>query len=280
MAADETVYSSAPLLSSPRRFVADARADMRVVPAAAWRMWLRGLQARHRQTWLGYVWAVAPAVALALTWVYLDHVHVVRFGDVGIPYLAYVLSGVLLWQTFTDALRAPIDELRGARAILTKARLPHESWIAAGVIDVVFNMLLRLAIVAVVLVAVGTPLRATLLLVPVGLLGLLVLGLAVGLALAPLGLLYDDVGEALTLVTGFWFFLTPVVYPWPLQVGAAGLIEANPATPVLVTARSWLTGAGGARPAAFAAVVATAAVVLLAAWVVYRLARPHLVARL
>jgi ABC-type polysaccharide/polyol phosphate export permease len=58
------------------------------------------------------------------------------------------------------------------------------------------------------------------------------------------------------------------------------LIAANPVTPVLVTARAWLTGGDGADPAAFATVVAVAVLLLVAAWVVYRLARPHLVARL
>jgi lipopolysaccharide transport system permease protein len=280
MAADETVYSAERLLSSPRRFAADARADLRVVPGAAWLMWLRGLQARHRQSRLGYGWAVAPALAVALTWVYLDDVRIVRFGDVGIPYLAYVLAGVLLWQTFSDALHAPLRRLQGAREIVTKARLPHETWVLAGALDVVFDLLLRLAVLVVVLVAVGAPVDAALALAPLGLVALLVLGLAIGLAIAPVGLLYEDVGRALTLVTGFWFFLTPVVYPWPSDLPGTALVEANPVTPVLVTTRAWLTGAPGAEPLQLAAVAAAGVLLLLAAWVVYRLSRPHLVARL
>jgi len=276
----ETVYSAEPALRSPRRFASAARADLRVVPASAWRIWWRSLQARHRQSRLGYAWLPVPALALALTWVYLDHVRVVRFGDPGIPYLAYVLTGVLLWQVFADALQAPLRQLTGARHLLTKARLPHETWIAAGTLDVVFNLLVRLAVVAVVLVASGTSLRAAILLAPLGMLALLVLGLAIGLALAPVGLLYEDVGHALTLAVGFWFFLTPVVYPWPSQIAADSLIALNPVTPVLVTTRAWLTGAPGAEAGQLVAVAAAAGVLLVAAWVAYRLARPHLVARL
>jgi lipopolysaccharide transport system permease protein len=280
VAADETVYSAAPLLASPRTFAADARADLRVVPAAAWRMWLRGLQARHRQSRLGYAWAVAPALAIALTWVYLDHVRIVRFGDVGIPYLAYAVAGVLLWQTFSDALHAPLRRLGGARDLLNKTRLPHEAWVLAGALEVAFDLLLRLAVLAVVLVAAGAPVGAALALAPLGLVVLLLLGLAIGLALVPLGLLYEDVGKALTLLTSFWFFLTPVVYPWPSDLPGTWLVSLNPVTPVLVTTRAWITGAPGAEPAQLAGVGIAAAALLFAAWIVYRLARPHLVARL
>lgn len=276
----ETVYSSQPLLASPRRFAADAAADLRVAFVAALRLWRRGLQARHRRSRLGYAWLVVPALAVALTWVYLDHVRIVRFGDPGIAYLAYVVSGVLLWQVFTDALQAPLRRLQASREVVRKTRLPHETWVLAGALDVMFMLAVRLPVLVVVLVATGVPVGAAVVLAPLGVLGLVLLGLAIGLALTPLGLLYDDVGQGLTIITGFWFFLTPVIYPWPVDLPTTALIEINPVTPVLVTARAWMTGAPGADAASFAAVGAGAVCLLLAAWLVLRLARPHLVARL
>jgi lipopolysaccharide transport system permease protein len=243
-------------------------------------MWVRGLQARHRATRLGYAWLPVPALALALTWVYLDHVRVVRFGDTGISYVAYVFSGVVLWQVFADGLQAPLRALGDARHVLTRARLPHEAWLGAAALDVALNLLVRLAVLAAVLVATGTSPGAAVLLAPLGMIALLALGFAIGLALTPIGLLYHDVGQGLTVAAGFWFFLTPVVYPWPVDVAGDALIALNPVTPLLVTTRAWLTGASGADAAHLAAVGAGALVLLLAAWVVYRLARPHLVARL
>jgi lipopolysaccharide transport system permease protein len=94
------------------------------------------------------------------------------------------------------------------------------------------------------------------------------------------GLLYEDVGQGLSVALTFWFFLTPVIYPWPRTGGGAWLVAHNPLTPVLHTTRAWLTGAPGASPWAFAAVSAGAAALLLAAIIAYRVARPHLVARL
>ncbi len=280
MDGEETVYSAEAALRSPARFAAAARADLRVIPSSAWRMWVRGLQARHRGSRLGYAWLPVPALALALTWVYLDRIRVVRFGDTGISYLAYVLTGVVLWQAFADGLQAPLRSLREARHMLTKARIPHEAWLVAAALDAVLNLVVRLAVLAVVLVGTGTWGSATILLTPLGMVVLLVLGFAIGLALTPLGLLYEDVGQALTVAAGFWFFLTPVVYPWPSELAGDWLIALNPVTPVLVTTRAWLTGAPGAESAQLAVVGAGALVLLVVVWLVYRLARPHLVARL
>ncbi|MFL9457913.1 hypothetical protein AB0758_43680 [Tolypothrix bouteillei VB521301_2] len=59
--------------------------------------------------------------------------------------------------------------------------------------------------------------------------------------LAPLGILYQDVSKGLTLITGFWLFLTPVVYPVPNEGTFGLLVKLNPVTPLLVTARELAT---------------------------------------
>jgi lipopolysaccharide transport system permease protein len=277
---DETVYSAEPLLTSPRRFASVAAAELRIVPSTSWRVWRRDLRARHRQAWLGYVWLVVPPLAIALTWVYLDHAGLLRFGDTDIPYLAYVLTGTMLWLVFTDALQAPLRRLSEARPILAKARLPHETWMLAGLLDVLLGFAVRVPVLAIVLALSGAPLSAAVLLVPLGVVALAALGMAVGLVLSPIGLLYEDIRQGLTVAIGLLFFLTPVIYPWPAEGAGARLVELNPVTPLLVETRGWLTGAPGAAAVDFAAVFAGSLVLLTLAWVVYRLAQPHLVVRL
>jgi lipopolysaccharide transport system permease protein len=277
---EETVYSSAPALATPRRFVRDAASDLGAVPSNAWRLFKRSMQARHRRSRLGYVWLFIPIAATSLVWLYISHVRLLRFPEPEVSQLAYVVSGVLLWQLFLEALQAPITQLTASRAVLTKSRLPHETWLAASCLEVLLSFALRLIVVLVVVIAATGGLRWSMLLVPVGALSLLLLGFALGLALAPVGLLYDDVGQGLLVVAGFWFLLTPVVYAPPTGGSAATLVDANPVTPLLVTTRAWLTGGSADSAAAFLAVVAGASLVLIVSLGVYRLARPHVVARL
>jgi lipopolysaccharide transport system permease protein len=277
-AGDATVYSAAPFLRSPRDFAATAAAEMRVVPLAGWRMFVRNLQSEYRQSRLGYAWLLGVPLVTTLTWVYLANAHIVRLGDTHQPYVLYVLGGILLWQVFMEGLTTPLERVSKARDVLKKSRLPHETYLVAGALEVLFGFVVRLVLLVPVLVWVGAPLRWQMLLAPFAVLTLLVLGIAIGLLVAPAGLLYEDIGRALRIVAGLWFFLTPVVYAKP-PAAAAWLIDLNPVTPVLTTARAWLIGEPGASPAAAAIVLAGALVLLLLAWLTYRLARPHLVAR-
>jgi lipopolysaccharide transport system permease protein len=66
--------------------------------------------------------------------------------------------------------------------------------------------------------------------------------MSLGLLLLPISLLYKDVQFALPSLLQFAMYLTPVVYAKPVYKGAAKLMEFNPVTPVLTSARGWLLG--------------------------------------
>lgn len=280
---EEVVYSAESQLRSPARFVADAWADLRVSPRLAWRLFLHTLRASYRRSWLGYLWLLAPPLATTATWVFLNAARVLNVGPTETPYAVYVLSGTMLWQVFADAINSPLQQLSTARAILTRSRVPHEALLLAGVIEVLFNFSVRLLVLLPVLVWFRPHLSLTpaaLLLAPLGVAALLLLGFALGLLLTPFGLLYQDVSRGLALAVGFWFFLTPVIYPWPSGGRAALLAKLNPVAPLLDATRGWLTTGRTAFAREFLFVAALTLPVLLTAWLLQRLARPHIIARL
>lgn len=276
----KVVYSADSQLSSPRRLAAGAWSDLRVSPSAAWLLLLQSLRASYRQSWLGYFWLLLPPLATTATWVYLNSAGVLEVGQTETPYPVYVLTGTLLWQVFADALHSPLQKLSSARKILTKSRMPHEAWLMAGLFEVLFNFAVRLVILLPVVIWFRPSWDWALLLVPLGMMSLLLLGFAIGLLLAPVGLLYQDVPRALTLITGFWFLLTPVIYPLPAGGPASLLATLNPVAPLLTTTRRWLTLGAVAPARGFAPVLVLSLLCGAAAWVSYRLARPHLIARL
>ncbi|MBV9773019.1 MAG: ABC transporter permease [Gemmatimonadetes bacterium] len=276
----EVVYSADSQLHSPGSFAAGIGADARVSPPVAWQLFLRRLQSEHRRSLLGYLWLLLPPLATTGAWVALNAARVLTVGRTDLPYPLYVLTGTVLWQLFVDALNAPLQRLTASRAILTKSRIPHEAFLLAGVLDVLFNFAVRLLVLVPVLAWFGVRPAASMLLAPLGVGALLLLGFALGLLLAPVGLLYPDVPRGLTLATGIWFFLTPVLYPLPVTGGASVLRVANPVSPLLTTARGWLTGGAAAPAPGFVAVVAASLAALAVGWSCYRLARPHLVSRL
>lgn len=270
----EIVYTAEPELRRPGRFLAGAAADLRASGPIGLRIFRSNLRVRYRRSWFGYFWLLLPAIGTAAICAFIQARRIISFAPTDIPYPLFVLAGMVLWQVFVDALNAPLQQLQAGRQLATRSRVPHEAMIVAGLLEVALNAAVRGLVLAAALVLFGMPWAATILLVPLGFAALVTLGLALGLALTPLGLLYDDVGRGIALATSFGFFLTPIVYPLP----ADSLLRLNPVTPLLETARAWL--AGGAAGPGFAATWAVAGLALLLAWLFYRLARPHLTARL
>jgi lipopolysaccharide transport system permease protein len=120
----------------------------------------------------------------------------------------------------------------------------------------------------------------TVLMFPAASLGLMISGFAVGLALAPLAGLYGDVTRAIPMLAQFWMLLTPVVYP-ARTTGLAGMLATwNPIAPLIITARESLTGKDLSLISETIMVLSGASLLTLLGLICFRVAMPHLIARM
>lgn len=109
---------------------------------------------------------------------------------------------------------------------------------------------------------------------------LLLLGSSIGLLVAPLGLLYEDIGQGIGLCLQLMFFLIPIVYPPPMAGAGLLLVEWNPVAVLLVSAREMtLTGNVTFFWESFIAALTSVGITIVA-FLFLRLARPHLAERL
>jgi lipopolysaccharide transport system permease protein len=269
-------YSGTPDLREPRRFLRDAAADLRrSVPIAA-RLLRSRLRLRYRRSWLGYLWILLPAASAAFISLIASSARLFNVAHTSIPYPLFVLIGVTCWQLFADAVLMPSTLLGSSQRTLTQTAVPHEALLLSGFFEILLSTALRILLLSVpLLLTLGVAPGASLLLLPPGLLGLACLGVGAGLLLAPIGLLYDDVNKALMLVLGAWFFVTPVIYPAIRNK----LFWLNPVAPLLDASRAALTG-GDASALIVIGLAIAAGLIALIAWLGYRVARPHLMARL
>jgi lipopolysaccharide transport system permease protein len=271
---NQVLYSAQPALTRPGSFLHAALADLRRAAVISGPLFRRNLQIRHRRAWLGYLWLCLPMLVTTCVCLYLRAQRIVALPDTAIAYPLFVLCGVTLWQLFLDSINAPLQHLSANKQLITRSRVPHEALFLAALLEVLLNCVVRLAVLVPVLLWFGIEPDRTQLLVPLGILALAMLGFTFGLLLAPLGMLYDDVGRSLALLTSLWFFVTPVLYDTP----NAGPMSLNPVAPLLDTTRAWLT-AGPAAPG-FLGVAAATAALLAITWLLYRLAQPHVIGRL
>jgi lipopolysaccharide transport system permease protein len=276
----ERRYSPEPMIQHPFRMLAALFRDMWAGRELAWRLMVRDISAQYRQSFLGYIWAFLPPLVASLTFVFLNSQGLFKTGDTGMPYAAFAMIGTLLWQVFVDALNAPTQAMTQAKPMLAKINFPREALFIAGIGMVVFNFLVRLVLLVGVLVYYQVPVSWNVWMFPVAVCGLILCGTAFGLAVAPLGALYGDIGRAIPIVAGLWMLLTPVVYP-PKTEGLAGWLAAwNPVSPLIITARQSITGEVFTFLTAFCIVFAGSFVVVILAFVAMRVFMPHLVERM
>jgi lipopolysaccharide transport system permease protein len=277
---NEIVYTSAPALAKPRLLFRSMMRDLVASRELAWRLFLRDFQAQYRRTLLGYAWVVLPPLVSTAVWVLLQKQDVLQVAPTNVPYPLFVLIGMMLWDIFLSALNAPLAVVTASASMLTKINFPRESLILAGIANVAFGAIVRLAIIVAAAAYFHVPWTACVLVAPIGVAALILLGIAVGLLLVPIGVLYQDVSRSTGILYMALFLVTPVIYPPPETGIAAALVRWNPIAPLLTTTREALTTGRMTCLREFLLVVGIGVLLSLTAWFTYRVSLPHLVARL
>jgi lipopolysaccharide transport system permease protein len=247
----------------------------------AWQLFVRDLKAKYRQSLLGLTWAFFPPIITAIGLTLAKNAAIFTIESTDLPYPLYVIFSMALWQTFVESLQGPLQSLQQSRMMLAKINFPREALVLAKVVEVCFNLCVKLLLIIVLFTIFQTPFTWKIILVPLGLAHLIVLGMAIGMLIAPLGFLYQDFAKTLNYLTGFWLFLTPVVYPVPKSHEFFSyLVHWNPVTPLLVTTRELATTGIVSNEAGFWFVSLFALIGLFFAWLVYRLSMPFIVERM
>lgn len=276
--APEQQYGSESVWRDPGRFLAEFVRDLGSCRELAWQLFLRNLKSRYRQSITGYIWAFIPPLAWTGLFAILRLQDSSR-SDGQTGYVAHVMVGLVFWQVFIEAVQTPMRTFSEARSMLGKLKFPRESLVAAGLLDVGLQFLIRLPLlVAGWLLYPGASAHNWWLL-PGLLVGILGVGTCIGIVLLPLSLLYQDVAPAAALAGGFWLLLTPVAHG-PTSSGLMSAINQwNPAAILIETARAGWIGTPVLHGGGFVAISLGGITVGILAWLAARIAFPHLIAR-
>jgi lipopolysaccharide transport system permease protein len=275
-----TIYTSESQVRSPGKLLRSMWRDLRASRELSWRLFVRDLSAQYRQSFFGILWAFVPPIVTSLIFIFLQSRNIVNFGETDIPYPVYVLVSVVLWQIFSESLNGPLKSVTAAKPMLAKINFPREALIISAFYMALFNILIKMVIILVVLLAFKIPLTWGLLLAPVAILMLCLLGFGMGLVLTPVGMLYTDIGTSIPIFTQLFFFVTPVVYPVPEEFPFSLIAVLNPVSPLLIAARDLITVGTISNPVAFTAMSILTLTLVLFAWVIYHLSLSIIIERM
>jgi lipopolysaccharide transport system permease protein len=277
---EEVVYTSESLVRYPGQLVRGTFGELLRSRGLAWRMFVRNIQGQYRRAFLGVLWAFVPSLVMATTFTLAQRANVIRVGETDIPYPAYVVFSLMLWQTFLEALNGPIRVVRAGQSLLTRVKFPSQTLVLASLGEVLFNFAIKLIFLIFLFVVFQIHVPLTIVLAPMALVSLVLFGTAVGLWLAPFSSLYDDIARVIELAGGIWMLLTPVIYPIPAEGLFAWVVKLNPVTHLLVTTRELSTTGVVSDPAGFWIVSASTLVLLFLGFLVFRLSMPFVVERM
>ena len=275
-----TLYSAKSEIRFPLKLLSGIFANFWNGRELAWRLFLRNIRGLYRQTLLGLFWAFLPPIANTAIWIFLREAQIFDTGEMSVNSTVYILSGMILWQAFIEAFQMPLNMLNKNRNMISKLNFPRESLLLVGVGEVIFDLLIRLLLLIPAFLIFGVAFEPSMLLAPISILGLILLGTALGLLVMPVGSLYQDVGRFIGMALPFWMILTPIIYvPFETYPGAL-LNWLNPASPLLLLSRDWLLLGGSEHLTAGLIFGAVAIPVVLIGLIVFRVSIPVLVERM
>lgn len=177
------------------------------------------VQKRYRRTWLGWLWIpLRPATDVAGRVLLFGAFLGVASGDR--PYFMFFIVGATAWRFFSIGVIWATRSLELNRALYRRIHLPRVTAVAASIIPAAIDAgvfaLIGLVGAAYFRITQGSfflVVGPTNLAAAAGLVLLAAYVVAIGLWTAPIGVHARDVRIVLTYVLGFWYIVTPVIYP-------------------------------------------------------------------
>ncbi|MDO6758735.1 ABC transporter permease [Tamlana sp. 2_MG-2023] len=240
---------------------------------------VRDIKAQYRQSYLGILWAFITPLFTAFVWVFLSRSGTVTLTDTGAPYPVFAFTGTLIWSIITESINAPTASTKSAKGIMSKINFPKEALILSGVYKLLFNTGIKCILLLFFIFFYGVGFHATQLLFPLAILVAILFGTTIGLFLTPIGMLYSDVGKIISVGLSFLMYVTPVVYVIPKTGIMKTIMEINPLTPLILTARDLILGNTPAFFNYFIGIFVGSLLLFSVALVFYRISIPILVER-
>ena len=236
-----------------------------------WRLILRDIAARYRQSMFGYLWAVLPSIVTVIVFAALTQSQTIPVAETALPYVAYALWSISVWQLFAGCLSVCTNSLVSAGSLVSKVNFPKEALVIAAIGHPLLDFMIRLVLVAFVFIWYGVPFKAQMIFVPFILLPAILLAIGLSFVLSIINLVLRDIGSILGVTLTFGMFLTPVLYPPPTTWPSSLINILNPLSPVLIASQDVIAYGSLLQPQAFLFSSLFSILVFLVGWRLFRL---------
>lgn len=207
----------------------------------------------YKQTILGPIWFFVQPILTTLIYVLLFG-QIAKLSTDGIPQIAFYLSGITIWNYFSESLTKTSTVFKDNAAVMGKVYFPRLimplSIIVSGLMKFGIQFALLIAVVLYyTFVEVTIHPNLWVLATPYLLLLMAALSLGLGMIFSSLTTKYKDLVFLLTFGIQLFMYATPVVYSiTSIPEKYRWLVIANPLTGIFECFRYGFLGAGSFNP--------------------------------
>jgi lipopolysaccharide transport system permease protein len=172
----------------------------------------RDIKVRYKQAVLGIAWALLQPVLTVVIFTIVFGV-LLETPSQGLPYPLFVISALLPWQLFANALQRSSISLVANANLITKIYFPRLSIPLSAVFAALIDFGVSFIVLIVMMIIYQYMPGWNMLWLPAIILFALLTALAVGLWLSALNVQYRDVQHMVPFIIQVWMYASPIVYP-------------------------------------------------------------------
>lgn len=186
----------------------------------------RDFKAKYKRSILGVFWSfLNPLLTMIVQYIVFSNLF--RFD---IPYYpVYLLSGIIVFNYFSEACGMALTSIIGNATLITKVYVPKYIYPLTRILSSLVNLLISMIPLIIVTMLSGLHPTKAYLLIPLMLVCLAMFCLGLGMLLSAAMVFFRDIQFLWGVLTMIWMYLTPIFYPesiLPEQV--AWVLKVNP----------------------------------------------------
>lgn len=204
----------------------------------------RDLRARYKRASLGYAWTFIEPFLLSAVYYIL---FTIIAGQPDPKYSLHVIVGVIVWGHFGRSLQATVKCMTGSGSLIKQVYFPREIHAIAPVLTNLWISIISLTAVIPVMIYLEVVPNQSIWMVPVGLFLTTILAMGIGLLMAPLNALSQDVAHMFRFIVRAGFFVSPVMWTYEMMLGRASggwvdIVMLNPMVIPITLVRHGIDG--------------------------------------
>ncbi len=171
---------------------------------------MRDFRVKYQASVLGVLWSfLNPLLSM---FVYLFVFSTIFKSNIE-HFPAYLLTGIVLFNYFSDSTTLGLNSIVTNRALITKVYMPKVIYPLAKVLSSAVNLLISFIPMFIVMLVTGVPFHKSMLLLPVVVIFIVVFCLGMSLILSTMTVFFRDTQFLWGILITVWNFLTPIFYP-------------------------------------------------------------------